>query len=173
MLPMTLIPGDSGSALDLGGFGYRANDPGPGVDGRFPAGEVQRAAKSGRPPGGARRQADRKRAPVDADPGKSRRYPGRRGNGAARQGSHTHRDPHGGSAPRSGSHGAREGRVHAGVSPDRRSSAASVTEMRVTHSAEWVPGDLLWNGLTLENVKTAGCYALKLEKELLHAGPCQ
>jgi hypothetical protein len=49
----------------------------------------------------------------------------------------------------------------------------SVTEMRVTIPAEWIPGDLLWNGLTLENVKTAGCYALKLEKELLHAGPCQ
>jgi hypothetical protein len=31
----------------------------------------------------------------------------------------------------------------------------------------------LWNGLTLENVKKPGCYALKLEKELLHAGPCE
>ena len=49
----------------------------------------------------------------------------------------------------------------------------AVTEMRVTIPAEWVPADLLWNGLTLENVKAAGCYTLKLEKELLHAGPCQ
>ena len=49
----------------------------------------------------------------------------------------------------------------------------SVTEMRVTVPPAWIPGDLLWNGLTLENVKTAGCYALKIEKELLRAGPCQ
>jgi hypothetical protein len=49
----------------------------------------------------------------------------------------------------------------------------SVTEMRVTIPAEWIPADLVWNGLTLETVKTAGCYALKLEKELLHAGPCE
>ena len=49
----------------------------------------------------------------------------------------------------------------------------SVTEMRVTIPADWIPADLLWNGLTLENVKTAGCYALRLDKELLHAAPCQ
>jgi hypothetical protein len=30
----------------------------------------------------------------------------------------------------------------------------SVTEMRVTIPAEWLPADLLWNGLTLENVKS-------------------
>ncbi|MEI9973068.1 MAG: hypothetical protein WDO73_14030 [Ignavibacteriota bacterium] len=49
----------------------------------------------------------------------------------------------------------------------------AVTEMRVTVPEAWIPGDLLWNGLTLENVKSPGCYLLKLEKELLHAGPCQ
>ena len=49
----------------------------------------------------------------------------------------------------------------------------AITEMRVTIPAEWLPADLLWNGLTIENVKAAGCYTLKLEKELLHAGPCQ
>jgi hypothetical protein len=45
--------------------------------------------------------------------------------------------------------------------------------MRVTIPEAWVPGDLLWNGLTLENVKMPGCHLLKLDKELLHAGPCQ
>ena len=49
----------------------------------------------------------------------------------------------------------------------------AITEMRIAIPAEWLPADLLWNGLTLENVKAAGCYTLKLEKELLHAGPCQ
>ncbi len=40
VVPMTLIPGDAGSALDLGGFGYRADDPGPGVKVSVPAREV-------------------------------------------------------------------------------------------------------------------------------------
>ena len=48
----------------------------------------------------------------------------------------------------------------------------AVTEMRVTLPQDWVPGDLFWNGLSLENIKTAGCHLLKLDKELLHAGPC-
>jgi hypothetical protein len=67
-------------------------------------------------------------------------------------------------------------RVKAEYMPEYRQIvliSRAVTEMRVTIPAEWIPGDLLWNGLTLENVKTAGCYLLKLEKELLHAGPCQ
>jgi len=67
-------------------------------------------------------------------------------------------------------------RVKAQFVPDDRQIlliSRSVTEMRVTIPPEWIPAGLVWNGLTLENVKTAGCYALKLEKELLHAGPCQ
>ena len=49
----------------------------------------------------------------------------------------------------------------------------TVTEMRVTVPPEWVPATLLWNGLTLENLKEPGCWVLSLQKELLHAEKCK
>ena len=45
--------------------------------------------------------------------------------------------------------------------------------MRVTVPPEWVPATLLWNGLTLENLKEAGCLTLSVEKELLRAEKCK
>jgi hypothetical protein len=45
--------------------------------------------------------------------------------------------------------------------------------MRGTVPPEWVPAALLWNGLTLENLKEAGCWALSVQKELLHAEKCK
>jgi hypothetical protein len=49
----------------------------------------------------------------------------------------------------------------------------TVTEMRVTVPPAWTPARLYWNGLSLEELKTPGCYALTVEKELLHAAPCE
>jgi hypothetical protein len=49
----------------------------------------------------------------------------------------------------------------------------TVTEMRVTVSPEWLPATLLWNGLSLENLKEAGCWLLSVQKELLHAEKCK
>jgi hypothetical protein len=172
VLPMTLIPGDSGSALDLGGFGYRAKDPGPGVTVAFlpeksnsplKVGDVLDAL-DGKPIENARQlmqvlettEATRN-AVVMVRRGKDRIRVETRIVVPRRESVIT-------------------ARVKAEYLPEYHQIvliSRSVTEMRVTIPAEWIPGDLLWNGLTLENVKTAGCYALKLEKELLHAGPCQ
>jgi hypothetical protein len=49
----------------------------------------------------------------------------------------------------------------------------TITEMRVTVPPEWVPAALLWNGLTLENLKEAGCWTLSVQKELLRAEKCK
>ena len=49
----------------------------------------------------------------------------------------------------------------------------TITEMRVTVPPEWVPAALLWNGLTLENLKEAGCWVLSVQKELLRAEKCK
>jgi predicted esterase len=49
----------------------------------------------------------------------------------------------------------------------------TATEMRVTIPAEWLPATLLWNGLTLENLKEPGCWMLSMQKELLHAEKCK
>jgi hypothetical protein len=172
VLPMTLIPGDSGSALDLGGFGYRASDPGPGVavaflpekyNGPLKVGD-RLEALDGKPIENAHQlmqileKADATRpAVVMVQRGKERMR-------VETRIVVPRRDP------------VVTARVKAEYMPEYHQIvliSRAVTEMRVTVPPEWTPGDLLWNGLTLENVKTAGCYALKLEKELLHAGPCQ
>jgi hypothetical protein len=49
----------------------------------------------------------------------------------------------------------------------------TITEMRVTVAPHWIPATLLWNGLSLENLEEAGCWALSVQKELLHAEKCQ
>jgi predicted esterase len=172
VLPMTLIPGDAGSAFDLGGFGYRGNDPGPGVtvaflpekyNGPLKVGDILEAL-DGKPIENAHHLAQ---ILEKADATRNAVVMVRRGKDRIRIETRIvvpRRDP------------VVTARVKAEYMPEYHQIvliSRAVTEMRVTIPAEWIPGDLLWNGLTLENVKTAGCYALKLEKELLHAGPCQ
>ena len=172
VVPMTLIPGDAGTALDMGGFGYRADDPGPGVNVMFLPEKYSGPLKvgdhlealDGKPIENAKQlmqildKTDATRnAVVMVKRGKDRIRVETRIVVPRREAVVT-------------------ARVKAEYLPEYHQIvliSRAVTEMRVTVPAEWIPGDLLWNGLTLENVKTAGCYALKLEKELLHAGPCQ
>ncbi len=66
-------------------------------------------------------------------------------------------------------------RVQAKYSPAEKEIlivSRMATEMRVTIPPAWVPGDLNWNGVSLEDVKAPGCYLLTIQKELLHAVPC-
>ena len=172
VLPMTLIPGDSGTSLDLGGFGYRADDPGPGVNvaflpekytGPLKVGD-RLEALDGKPVENARQLMQ------ILDKTEATRYAVvmvRRGKDRIRVETRIvvpRRDP------------VVTARVKAEYMPEYHQVvliSRAVTEMKVTLPPEWVPGDLLWNGLTIENVKTPGCYMLRLERELLHAGPCQ
>ena len=172
VLPMSLIPADAGSSLDLGGFGYRADDPGPGVTVVFlperykdalRVGDVLEAL-DGKPIENARQLMQ---ILEKADATRNAVVMVRRGKDRIRIETRIvvpRREP------------VITARVKAEYMPDDHQIvliSRAITEMRVTIPAEWLPADLLWNGLTLENVKAAGCYTLKLEKELLHAGPCQ
>lgn len=172
VVPMTLVPGDLGASLDLGGFGYRGDDPGPGVgvafvpekyNGPLKVGD-RLVALDGKPIENARQflqtlsKVDATRAAVvmverarDRIRIETRIVVPRR-------------DP------------VVTARVKAEYQPDSHQIVVisrSLTEMRLTIPPEWIPADLVWNGLTLDTVKTAGCQALKLEKELLHSAPCQ
>jgi hypothetical protein len=49
----------------------------------------------------------------------------------------------------------------------------TVTEMKVTVSEHWLPADLYWNGLSLEDITKPGCILLTMDKEILKAAPCQ
>jgi hypothetical protein len=172
VLPMTLIPGDTGSALDLGGFGYHGDDPGPGVGVAFVPEKYNGPLKvgdrlvslDGKPIENARQfrltleKVDATRfAVVMVQRGKDRIRIETRIVVPRRETVLT-------------------ARVKAEYNPESHEIvliSRSVLEMRLTIPPEWVPSDLAWNGLTLQNVKTAGCYALRLDKELLHAAPCQ
>ena len=172
VLPPSLVAGESAASLDLGGFGYRIADPGPGVtvaflpekySGPLKIGD-RLVALDGKPIKDAHELLDTLQK---ADATRNAVVMVQRGKDRIRIETRI-------VVPRHET--VVTSRVKAEFLPEFHQIvliSRSVTEMRVTLPPEWIPGDLLWNGLTLENVKTAGCQLLKLEKELLHAGPCQ
>jgi hypothetical protein len=172
VLPSTRIPGGTGAALDLGGFAFKTDDPGPGVlvtslpekyAGPLKAGD-RLIALDGKPLADARQYlelmdkvTDEKPAVVTVQRGKDRIRVETRIVLPRRETGVT-------------------SRVQAQYLPAEREIqivSRTITGMRVTVPPEWVPATLLWNGLTLENLKEAGCWALSVEKELLRAEKCK
>ena len=172
VLASTRIPGGTGAALDLGGFGFQPDDPGPGVlvtslpekySGPLKAGD-RLLALDGKPLASARQYlelmekvTDEKQATVTVQRGKERIRVETRITLPRRETGIT-------------------SRVEAQYLPaDKEIQIVSrtITEMRVTVAPEWVPATLLWNGLTLENLKEAGCWVLAVQKELLRAEKCK
>jgi predicted esterase len=172
VLPLSVVAGDAAAALDLGGFGYHPADPGPGVPVAFLppkySGPLRMGdrivALDGKPIENPHqylemlaRFAETKPAVVMVERGKERIR-------VETRVVVPRHDP------------VVTARVQGHYLPDFHQIeiiSRTVTELRVTIPQDWIPGDLFWNGLSLENVKRAGCYSLKIDKELLHAGPCQ
>jgi len=172
VLPSTRLAAASRASLDLGGFGYKTDDPGPGVlvsflpekyDGRLKMGD-RIVALDGKPIENARQYAeamakitDEKAAVATVQRGKER----------VRMETRI-------ILPR------REmvvsARVEAQYVPgdkDIQIVSRTVKELRVTIPPDWAQGGrLYWNGLSLEKIDTPGCFLLSVEKELLHAAPC-
>ena len=172
VLTATRIPGGTGAALDLGGFAFKKDDPGPGVlvtslpekySGPLKAGD-RLIALDGKPLADARQYlelmekiSDEKPAVVTVQRGKERIRVETRIVLPRRETGVT-------------------SRVEAQFLPAEREIqivSRTITEMRVTVPPAWVPATLLWNGLTLENLKEAGCWTLSVEKELLRAEKCK
>jgi predicted esterase len=172
VLASTRVPGGNGAALDLGGFGFKVDDPGPGVlvtslpekySGPLKMGD-RLAALEGKPIVNAAQYLDwlekiteEKPVTVTVQRGKdrirveTRVFLARRESGAS----------------------ARVEAQYLVADKEIQIVSRTVTEMRVTVPPEWVPATLLWNGLTLENLKEPGCWLLSLQKELLHAEKCK
>ena len=172
VLPSTRVAGGSGAALDLGAIGYNATDPGPGMlvshlpekySGPLKMGD-RIVALDGKPLASARQYlewmekvTDEKPAVVTVQRGKERIRVETRVVLPKRDSAVT-------------------ARVQAQYSPAEREIqivSRTVTEMRVTVPPAWTPATLYWNGLSLQDLKTPGCYALTVEKELLLAAPCE
>jgi hypothetical protein len=172
VLASTRIPGGTGAALDLGGFGFKADDPGPGVlvtslpgkySGPLKPGD-RLVALDGKPLASAHQYlgllekfTEEKPATVTVQRGKERirvetriTLP-RRDSGVS----------------------ARVGAQYLPAEREVQIISRTITEMRVTVAPEWIPATLVWNGLTLENLQEAGCWLLSVQKELLHAEKCK
>jgi predicted esterase len=171
VLPSSLVPGGSGASLDLGEFGYRAGDPGPGLlvsllgpkySGPLKMGD-RIVALDGRPIENARQfvetmeKIDRERPAV----------------AMVQRGKEHVRIETRIIVPRRDA--VVTARVQAKHNPEDNSIeiiSRTATEMKVTIPPHWVPATLFWNGLSLQDLKAPGCYVLRTEKELLHAFPC-
>jgi predicted esterase len=172
VLPSTRLAGGSGAALDLGAFGYSATDAGPGVlvshlpekySGPLKMGD-RIVALDGKPIQDARQFAETMEQMVEE---KAVVALVQRGKERIRVETRIVLPPR---------DSAVTARVQAQYSPAEKEIqiiSRTVTEMRVTVPPAWTPAKLYWNGLSLEDLKTPGCYALTVEKELLHAAPCE
>ena len=171
VLPSTRLAAGSGAYLDLGGFGYKTDDPGPGLLVTFLPQKYNGPLKLG----------DRL---VELD-GKPIQNPGQYAATMARMSETRH-------AAVMVERGKERIRVETSVLVPRRESVVTarvqgrydseqkqvlvisrmVTKMNVTLPPQWLPATLIWNGLTLENVSQPGCVQLTVDRELLHAAPC-
>jgi hypothetical protein len=172
VLPYTRVQGASGAALDLGEFGFKLDEPGPGVrisalppkySGPLKLGD-RILELDGRPIENARQYAElmskktrEDRAIAMLQRGKDRIRVETRIVLPQRDIGIT-------------------ARVQAKYTPDEKRIeiiSRTVTEMRVTLPGHWLPADLAWNGLSLENITQPGCVLLSVDKEILHAAACQ
>jgi predicted esterase len=160
------------AALDLGGFGYRKDDAGPGVlisflpekyNGPLKMGD-RIVALDGRPIENALKYvemmekcSEEKPAVVTVQRGKERIRVETRVVLPRREILVT----------------ARVQAQYLAAENDIQIISRTVKEMRVTIPPQWaLGGRLYWNGLSMEKVDKAGCFLLTIEKELLRAAPC-
>jgi hypothetical protein len=172
VLASTRISGGTGAALDLGAFGFKVDDPTPGVlvtslpekySGPLKSGD-RLMALDGKPLANARQYlellekiTEEKPATVTVQRGKERIRVETRITLPRRETGVT-------------------ARVQAQYLPAEKEIqivSRTITEMRVTVAPWWVPATLVWNVLTLLNLNEAGCWMLSVQKELLRAEKCK
>jgi hypothetical protein len=172
LLPRTLVATVTPAALDLGPFGYKLDDPGPGVlishlpekySGPLKLGD-RITALDGHPIADAHefqdlmlKATEDRRAVVMLQRGKERTRV-----------ETSIKVPH--------SDFVATARVQGRYDPAQKQIlivSRTVTEMRVTIPEAWAGVSLLWNGLAIESIDKPGCVLLTIDKELLHAGACR
>ena len=172
VLPHTLIAAAAPAALDLGAFGYKPDDAGPGVlVAHLPAkysGPLKLGDRiielDGRPVANAREFQE-----MMAKVNEERRAVAMVLRGKVRTRVETRiLVPHHDFLPTA--------RVQGKYDPSQNQIqiiSRSVTEMRVTIPDAWTGASLWWNGLALEKMEKAGCTRLTMDKELLHTARCE
>jgi hypothetical protein len=172
MLPSTRIGAASVASLNLGAFGFKPDDPGPGVlvtvlpdhySGPLKVGD-RIVALEGRPIENPRAYLDTMAKFTEEKPIVATVQ---RGKDRIRMETRVvipRKDP------------MVTARVQAKYLPAERELqivTRTVKELRVTIPPEWADeSKLYWNGLALEKIEGPGCYVLTEESELLHATRC-
>ncbi|MGB7758239.1 MAG: PDZ domain-containing protein [Bryobacteraceae bacterium] len=172
VLPRTLVATAAPAALDMGAFGYKPDDPGPGVlishlpekySGPLKMGD-RITAIDGHPIADAHEFQD-----LMAKATEERRVVAMLQRGKERTRVETRiLVPHHDFVPTA--------RVQGRYEPGQKQIliiSRAVTEMRVTIPEAWAGASLFWNGLALEKIDQPGCVLLRIDKELLHTGPCR
>ena len=172
VLPSTRVPGSNGAALDLGGFGWKLDDPGPGILVSFLPEKYSGPLKMGDRivalDGKAIADAKAFQQILDKVTEEGHTV------AMVQRGKDRTRIETRFTLPRRDS--AVSARVQAEYMPAEKTIqiiSRTVTAMRVTVPPAWTPGTLLWNGLTLEELKEPGCYDLSMQREILHAEKCK
>lgn len=171
VLPSSRVQPGSGAALDLGGFGFKLDDPGPGVRVSWLPDKYKGPLKlddrivelDGRKIENARQYAAIMEKTFEERPvvamvqrGKDKVRLETRIVVPQRESTVT-------------------ARVQAAYNPQEKTIqiiSRTVTEMRVTIPPLWTPATLNWNGTPIEKVETGGCRLLTEQTELLHAENC-
>jgi hypothetical protein len=171
VLPPSRIMLGSGATLTLGEFGYKADDPGPGVlisalpndySGPLKIGD-RLIELDGEPITDARNYVDRMNK-MTAEKEMA---------GLVQRGKEKLRFETRVVLPRPDDFVT--ARVQGKYDPEDKTIqiiSRTVTELRVAIPPAWVPGDLYWNGVSLEDLAKPGCYLLTISQELLNAAPC-
>lgn len=171
VLPATRLNPTSGATLDLGNFGFKRDDPGPGVLVSFLGEKYNGPLKmgdriiefEGKPIKDSHAYIDLMNQVVS-----NRRVVIMVLRGKERQRIETTvLAPHRETTPTA--------RVQARYDPETRQIeviSRTVTEMRATVPPQWIPSGLNWNGLSIEEINKPGCILLKMDKEILHAEVC-
>ena len=171
VLPPSRLALGSGAALDFGEFGYKTDDPGPGVlisvlpkdySGPLKIGD-RLIELDGQAIANARDYADRMNR-IDSEKEMA---------GIVQRGKERLRFETRVILPRQDAFvTARVQGKHDAEDKTIQIISRSVAELRVTVPPEWVPADLYWNGVSLEDLAKPGCYLLTIDQELLNAAPC-
>lgn len=172
VLASTRVQPTVSGALDLGGFGFKKDAPGPGVligylpdkySGPLKMGD-RIVALDGREIADARRYVE-----LMAEVSEERPTVATVQRGKDRIRVETRivlpKRPPGVTARLQGKYLAAEKEVQI--------VSRTVTEIRVEIPAAWVPAVLNWNGVPLERVEAAGCRVLRVEKGIQRAESCQ
>jgi hypothetical protein len=171
VLPNTRVINGSGASLDLGGFGYKLTDPGPGLLISYLPKDYSGPLKTGD------RLVELDGQPIedarDFEGRLNKMYTEKLMVAMIQRGKERLRLDTRVNLPRPDA--VVTARVQGKYDAEFKTVqivSRSVSEMRVTIPPQWVPADLYWNGLEIENIVKPGCYLLTIDKELLNAAPC-